>query len=78
MAKHQAMAARHEALHGQLLAALSGETVDRAAIEAARVEAISAIDQGSKDLAKSLGDIAEVLTPAQRAQLAHLHDKQVD
>jgi periplasmic protein CpxP/Spy len=77
-AKHQAMAARHEALHGQLLAALSGETVDRAAIEAARVEAISAIDQGSKDLAKSLGDIAEVLTPAQRAQLAHLHDKQVD
>ena len=37
-AKHQAMAAAHEQMHNQLLAALTGATVDRAAIEAVRAE----------------------------------------
>ena len=59
-------------MHQQLLAALTGPTVDRAAIEAVRAGAITLIDQGSKDLAKSVGDIADVLTPAQRQQLAAL------
>jgi Spy/CpxP family protein refolding chaperone len=71
-AEHQAMAAVHQQLHQQLLAALTGPTVDRAAIEAVRAGAVSRIDQGSKDLAKALGDIAEVLTSAQRQQLATL------
>ena len=71
-AKHQAMAAVHQQMHQQLLAALTGPTVDRAAIEAVRAGAITLIDQGSKDLAKSVGDIADVLTPAQRQQLAAL------
>ena len=75
LAKHQALAAEHEQMHRQLLSAVSGETVDRAAIEAMRVSAVSKLDQGSKDLAQALGDIAEVLTPAQRAQLAQLHTK---
>jgi Spy/CpxP family protein refolding chaperone len=74
-AKHQAMALAHEDLHRQLLAALGGETVDRAAIETARAQAIAKIDEGSKDLARTVGDIAEVLTPAQRSQLAQLHHK---
>jgi protein CpxP len=73
LAKHQDMAAAHQQIHAQLLAALSGATVDRAAIEAVRAQAIAKIDEGSKDLAKTLGDVAEVLTPAQRAQLAELH-----
>jgi Spy/CpxP family protein refolding chaperone len=72
-AKHEALAAQHEEMHRQLLAALSGETVDRTAIEAVRSQAISKFDQGSKDLSKALGDVAEVLTPAQRSQLAQLH-----
>ncbi len=71
-AKHQGMATLHQQLHQELVAALTGPTVDRAAIEAVRAEAVGRIDQDSKDLAKALGDIAEVLTPAQRAQLAQL------
>jgi Spy/CpxP family protein refolding chaperone len=72
-AKHQAMAAQHEVLCGQLEAALAGPTVDRAALETAREAALAKIDERSKEIAKSLGDIAEVLTPAQRAQLVELH-----
>jgi protein CpxP len=71
-AKHEGMAAVHRQMHQQLVAALTAPTVDRAAIEALRAEAVSRIDQASKDIAKALGDIAEVLTPAQRAQLAQL------
>jgi len=71
-AQHQGMAAMHKQIHEQLVAALTGPTVDRAAIEAVRANAISRIDKGSKDFAQALGDMAEVLTPAQRAQLATL------
>jgi periplasmic protein CpxP/Spy len=71
-AKHQGMAAMHARLHQRLLAILAAPTVDRAAIEAVRVDAMNRIDAASKDLASALGDIAEVLTPAQRAQLAQL------
>jgi Spy/CpxP family protein refolding chaperone len=73
--KHMGMAAVHEQMHQQLLAALTGATVDRTAVETVRADAITRIDQGSKDLAKALGDIAEVLTPAQRQQLAALHNQ---
>jgi Spy/CpxP family protein refolding chaperone len=72
-AKHQAMAAERTALHQKIAAALTGPTVDRAALEAVRVEVMQRLDEGSKDLAKAVGDIAEVLTPAQRQQLAELH-----
>jgi len=71
-AKHRAMAAVHGEMHQRLLVALMGPTVDRAAIEAVRQGAVTRIDQGSKDLAKAVGDIAEILTPAQRQQLAAL------
>ncbi len=72
-AEHQAMAAERTQLHQRIAAALTGPTVDRAALEAVRVEVVQHIDQGSKDLAKAIGDIAEILTPAQRQQLAALH-----
>jgi len=77
-AKHQGMAATHQQLHQQLLGALAGPTVDRAAIEAVRAQGLALLDQGSKDLAKALGDIAEVLTPAQRQQLAALHHGHIE
>jgi len=71
-AQHKAMAGVHRQMHDRVVAALTGATVDHAALEAVRADAVTRIDQGSKDLAKALGDIAEVLTPAQRQQLAAL------
>lgn len=71
-AKHQAMAGIHQQIHQQLLAAVTGPTVDRAAVEAVRAQAVARIDEATKDLAKAVGDIAEVLTPAQRQHLATL------
>jgi len=71
-AKHQAMASVHEQLHQQILAALTAPTVNRTALEAVRLDVVSRIDQGSKDVARALGDMAEVLTPAQRQQLQAL------
>lgn len=72
IARHEASAPVREQLHEQILGALTGATVDRAALEAARADAVSRIDTCSRDLAKSLGDMAEALTPAQRQQLAAL------
>ncbi|HVN76860.1 MAG TPA: Spy/CpxP family protein refolding chaperone [Thermoanaerobaculaceae bacterium] len=77
-AEHAQMAPQRQALHQRALAALTGTTVDRAALEAVRVEAMQRLDQGSEDLVKALGDIAEVLTPAQRQQLAALHKQQFE
>lgn len=77
-AKHQAATAEHEALCAQLKTALTGQTVDRAALEALRTAAIAKLDERSKEVAKSIGDIAEVLTPAQRAQLVELHKEHAD
>ncbi|MEW6338308.1 MAG: Spy/CpxP family protein refolding chaperone [Acidobacteriota bacterium] len=71
-ARHREMRDMHEQLHGQLLTALTGPTVDRAAIESVRSTVVARIDQGSRDLARALGDAAEVLTPEQRLQLAAL------
>jgi Spy/CpxP family protein refolding chaperone len=56
--------------HAQALALLSQDRVDRAAIEAMRAEHIQAADQASRRIAQLLGDVAEVLTPAQRKALA--------
>jgi periplasmic protein CpxP/Spy len=72
-AKHEAMAPFREEMHAKIQAALTAPTVDRAALEAARVEIIQHLDQGSKDLVKAVADMADVLTPAQRQQLVELH-----
>ena len=49
---------------------LTQDSVDRAAIEKLRAEQMQAAEQASKRLARALADAAEVLTPAQRKQLA--------
>ena len=72
-AEHQQMAGERALLHQRAAAALTGATVDRVALEAVRVEALQRVDLASKDLVKAIGDIAEVLTPAQRQQLAAMH-----
>ena len=64
-------------LHGQMQAArkqavelMSAEQVDRAAIERLRAEQLQTADALSKRVTQALADAAEVLTPAQRKELA--------
>jgi len=61
----KAHAARKRAV--ELLAA---DHIDRGAIEALRVEHIQLAEQASKRFTQALADVAEVLTPAQRKQIA--------
>lgn len=49
---------------------LASPSIDRAAIERLRTEQIQAADTASRRLSQGLADIAEVLTPEQRKQLA--------
>ncbi|MCC6130255.1 MAG: Spy/CpxP family protein refolding chaperone [Acidobacteria bacterium] len=78
LAKHKELATTHEEWHLKVRAALSGDTVDRAALEAIRVQAIQKADERSKDLVKSVAEAAEVLTPAQRRQLADRFEKRFE
>jgi Spy/CpxP family protein refolding chaperone len=65
-----------QAAHTQAIQALTQATVDRAALEAARVAHLQLADQASKRLTQLLADVDEVLTPAQRTALA-AHLKQM-
>lgn len=49
---------------------LTQESIDRGAIEALRAEQIQLAEQASSRIVRSLADAAEVLTPAQRKELA--------
>lgn len=67
--------------HAQMLALLTADTIDRAALENARVAQLNVLDQASKELVQLLADTAGVLTPEQRKALAeklaaHLGAKQ--
>jgi Spy/CpxP family protein refolding chaperone len=67
------LAAQHRANRQAMFAALSGETVDRAALEQARTAELALAAQASSTLTSALADTAEVLSPAQRAKLAERH-----
>jgi Spy/CpxP family protein refolding chaperone len=56
--------------HAQMLALLTADTIDRAALENARVTQLNVLDQASKELVQLLADTAGVLTPEQRKALA--------
>jgi Spy/CpxP family protein refolding chaperone len=56
--------------HAQMLALLAADTIDRAALENARVAQLNVVDQASKELVQLLADTAGVLTPEQRKALA--------
>ena len=64
-AREKAHAARKQAV--ELLAA---EHIDRGAIETLRAEQIQLAEQASKRFSQALADVAEVLPPAQRKQIA--------
>ena len=57
--------------HERLLALFQQPTVDRAAMEALRVQQLQQVDATSARMVKALADAAEVLTPAQRVQFAN-------
>jgi Spy/CpxP family protein refolding chaperone len=53
--------------------ALTQSTVDRASLEAVREQHVQLAEQASKRLSQLIGDVGDVLTPAQRQSLiAHL------
>ena len=54
----------------QAVELLTGDTIDRASIEALRAEHLQLAEQASRRIAQALADAAEVLTPAQRKELA--------
>jgi Spy/CpxP family protein refolding chaperone len=56
--------------HAQMLALLTADTIDRAALENARAAQVNVLDQASKEIVQLLADTAGVLTPAQRKALA--------
>ncbi|MEJ2117622.1 MAG: Spy/CpxP family protein refolding chaperone [Alphaproteobacteria bacterium] len=64
--REKMMASRRQAIE-----LLRQPTIDRNAIEKLRVEKIAHIETISKRLAQAFGDMAEVLTPEQRKNLAN-------
>jgi periplasmic protein CpxP/Spy len=60
---------QHRTNRDELRAILGATTIDRAAIEKLRTQEIALADSMSKIIASAVGDSAEVLTTAQRAEL---------
>ena len=60
----------HEALRKQALALLAAPTIDRAAVERLRADAVAIFDAKSKAIVGAVLDVADQLTPEQRARLA--------
>lgn len=67
-----ALKADHEPLRDQVSAALTGETVDRAALESARAAGLDVAEDASRILVEGLADAAEALDAEQRQELADL------
>lgn len=61
--------------HLQLRKLMSAATLDKPAIEALRVEQVKLADEASKLAIQTMQDVAEVLTPEQRAKLAEKMEK---
>lgn len=63
------LADQHRAHHQALVELLAQETIDRAALESLRSQELGLAEQASRTLTASIAEIAEALTPAQRAEL---------
>ena len=59
-----------QAGHTQFVQALTQSTIDRNGMETARESQLQLADQASKRIVQLLGDVGNVLTPAQRQSLA--------
>jgi Spy/CpxP family protein refolding chaperone len=62
--------AQLQAAHAQVIQGLTQPVVDRGALEGARESHLQLADLASKRIAQLLGDVGDVLTPAQRNALA--------
>ena len=60
---------QHEAMRKQALDLLAAPTIDRAAVEKMRADAVAGFDAKSKQVVGAVLDIADQLTPAQRIAL---------
>lgn len=60
----------HEALRKRALELLAAPTIDRAAVERLRADAVALFDAKSKAVVGGVLEVADQLTPPQRAQLA--------
>ena len=60
-----------QSAHTQFLQALTQPTVDRNSLEAARETHMQLAEQASKRFVQLIGDVGNVLTPAQRQALAN-------
>ena len=65
-------------LHQESRALLSAPTIDRTALENLRQQQIASFDRSSREMTAMLADIAEVLTPEQRQQLAEKMQKRFE
>jgi Spy/CpxP family protein refolding chaperone len=65
---------RHRTHHDELVLLFSAEEIDRAAIETVRAQEVALLDEASATLTTTLIDVAEVLTPEQRAELGDWAD----
>ncbi|MEZ5658742.1 MAG: Spy/CpxP family protein refolding chaperone [Burkholderiaceae bacterium] len=66
------------AARGQFISALTGEKVDRQALEVLRGERLAGMEKGSVLISTAMADIAEVLTPQQRQQVRERLEKHGD
>ncbi len=71
----QGMHAEHEAVQQALVAELTAENVDRAALERIRSEQFQKFDEVSRRITTTVADIADVLRPEQRAELAEFAER---
>lgn len=69
------LAIQHRESHKALVTILSEPTLDRAKLEELRTKTTRNLDESSKRITVALADLAEVLTPTQRLQLAERMEK---
>ena len=62
--------AGHADERSRTVALLSADTIDRSALEQQRAARVAHMDEASKLMTRTLADLAEVLTPAQRKDAA--------
>jgi len=66
----QKLSRQHQDSHTALVAILKAPTIDRGKLESLRAQSVQGLDEVSKRLSVALADLAEVLTPQQRQNLA--------
>ena len=75
VAKGAPLADKLRGNHVQMRKLMSAATIDKAAIESLRAEQIKLADEASKLMTQTMEEVAEVLTPEQRAKLAEKMEK---